>query len=312
MDDAIVEMVVRTFASVFPQMEIWDASSGDIIMIGSIQAWKSDLETFRKVFQLPEPSRDLARIGLTSPESILALQFASQRTAFAISGPGPLQTDDFPQLEYAAPRAFYIGHRAHRLNVYDERTWQAGMAAAEKNVALASLDGAALKAVFNALGGSVNPDLQSHLRVRCNQKLAAQFTPVGGGLTLPCVFAIPDAAAPIPPPSAVTNEVVRLLFEAEVALNSGTEDELQAISEIARILAGTKSYEAESAGWSATYYAGLAVRGSLRRNDIQTAKRILQQALQLEPDSDVLLYLDRVIARGVGGQSGSLAFQTHR
>jgi len=311
MDDAIVEMVMRTFSEVFPSMEIWDASGGDIIMIGSLKPWQSDLATFRKVFKLPGPVRDLAKIGLTNPESILALQFASQRTAFAISGPGPLQTDDFPQLEYAAPRAFYIGHTAHRLNVFDERTWQAGFASAEKVTALSSLDSTALKSIFNGIGSSVNPDLQSHLRVRCNEKLAAAFAPVGGGLSLPCVFIIPNALGLTPPPAAATNEVAKVLFEAEVALNSGA-DELQAITEIEKILLDTKSYKPETAGWSATYYGALAVKGSLRRNDTPAAMRILRHALQLEPDSDVLLYLNRVIARGAADHSGNFALQSSR
>jgi predicted membrane-bound spermidine synthase len=312
MDDAIVDTVVRTFSTVFPNMEIWDASGGDIIMMGSLQPWQCDVETLRKVLQLPEPAHDLARIGLTSPESILALQFASQRTAFAIAGPGPLQSDDFPQLEYAAPRAFYIGHRAQRLNVFDERTWQAGLTSAEKAAALASLDSSALKAIFNGIGSSVNPDLQSHLRIRCNQKLAAEFVPVGGGVSLPSVFAIANLSDLTPPPAATTNDVARALFDTEVAFNSGSANEIQAISEIEKILLATKSYDAASAGWSATYYGGLAIKASLRRNDTQTATRILQQALRLEPGSDVLLYLNRVITRSAAGHSGNLAFQAQR
>ena len=49
---------------------------------------------------------------------------ASQRTAFAIAGDGPIQTDDFPILEYEAPKAFFIGKSAYELFLFDERTWQ--------------------------------------------------------------------------------------------------------------------------------------------------------------------------------------------
>ena len=39
MHDGIVDLVLRTFQSVFPAMEIWDSNGGDIILIGSTRPW---------------------------------------------------------------------------------------------------------------------------------------------------------------------------------------------------------------------------------------------------------------------------------
>src|SRR6185295_4286067 len=53
MHDGIVGLVIRTFSSVFPFVEIWDAGPGDIVMVGSLQPWKSGPELFQRGFSLP-------------------------------------------------------------------------------------------------------------------------------------------------------------------------------------------------------------------------------------------------------------------
>ena len=51
MDDQTLDVVVRTFRAVFPNMEIWDVNDGDIVMLGSDRPWKSDLEAYRRAVQ---------------------------------------------------------------------------------------------------------------------------------------------------------------------------------------------------------------------------------------------------------------------
>jgi hypothetical protein len=139
-------------------MEIWDAGSGDIILLGSNRPWDWSLEGLRKACERELVRQDLAGIGLGTPEALFARQFASQRTAFAIAGPGPIQSDGFPVLEYEAPLAFYIGANASRLMRFDERTWQSGFASPEKRAALANLDNHTLARIF--ANCSINPELQ--------------------------------------------------------------------------------------------------------------------------------------------------------
>ncbi len=76
-------------------------------------------------------------INIESPEALLARQLASQRTGFAIADKGAIQSDLFPVLEYAAPRAFFLGTGSRVLWQYDERTRQQLLAPAEKAATLA-------------------------------------------------------------------------------------------------------------------------------------------------------------------------------
>src|SRR5207302_753742 len=92
--------------------------------------------------------KDLASIGLGTPEAFWARRFASQRTAPFIAGPGPIQSDVFPMLEYDAPLAFYIGANASGIMRFDERTWQSALASAEISATFSKLDLMTLGAIF--------------------------------------------------------------------------------------------------------------------------------------------------------------------
>ena len=127
------ELVLRTFHSVFPYMEIWDAGAGDIVLLGSKQPWATGPDVFQQGFAIDRVRTDMWMIDLQSPEALLARQLASQQTAFAIPGPGPLQSDLFPILEYAAPRAFFLGTGSRMLDRFDERTRQQLLAPPGKN-----------------------------------------------------------------------------------------------------------------------------------------------------------------------------------
>jgi hypothetical protein len=163
MHDGIVSLVLRTFCSEFPFVEVWDSNDGDIIMLGSFQSWQTGPDIFKKSFVLNGVKSDLGSIGIHSPEALLARQLASQRTAFAIAGGGPIQSDLFPVLEYAAPRSFYIGENSRMLVQYDERTRQQLLAPREKNAVLRALPDAEVGSVFSEYT-SVNRELLASIR----------------------------------------------------------------------------------------------------------------------------------------------------
>lgn len=175
MHDGIVSLVLRTFNSVFPYVEIWDPGGGDVVILGSLQPWQTSPEVFRKSFGIPGVRSDLDTIGIHSPEALLARQLASQRTASAIAGDGPVQRDLFPVLEYAAPRAFYIGVNAKVFERFDERTRQQAVAPPDKLATLHSLAVADVRSVFFPYS-TVNKELLDCL--------------LGGeaGANVPCVF----------------------------------------------------------------------------------------------------------------------------
>ena len=82
--------------------------------------------------------------GTTTPstvrltvESVTVVSPWSKTTS--IAGDGPMQGDLFPILEYAAPRAFFMGTGTRMLEGYDERTRRMLLAPTEKNAVLHSL-----------------------------------------------------------------------------------------------------------------------------------------------------------------------------
>jgi predicted membrane-bound spermidine synthase len=196
MQDSIVELVLRTFGSVFPHTEIWDAAAGDILILGSMQPWNSSPETFGRAFTMKGVKSDLAGIGIHSPEQLLARQLASQRTAFAIAGEGPIESDLFPLLEHVAPVAFFIGGRAKTLSLYDERTRQLQLSPTFKQAALRNLSSNDARSVFSTFE-SVNDELMC-----CILDLPA-------GAKIPCVFKPRDAQT-TNPPSALDQAVASL------------------------------------------------------------------------------------------------------
>jgi predicted membrane-bound spermidine synthase len=296
MDDKTLDMVLRTFSAVFPNMEIWDLGDNDIILLGSTQPWESDPEAFRPAFELQEPRQDLASLSLMTPQEVLTRQFASQQTAYAIAGPGPIESDNFPILEYAAPRAFYMHHERWgvvQLQDYDERTWQMGLAPLEKNKVLEGLGQADLRPIFGKLVGTGSPQLQSYLNNYFQGRVGAMLF---GNRVMPCVFRETNTATVVyAMPSVATNLVSRQLYSAEIALHSQPTKWPQAIQSIGTILGSLRDYNPQEMDWSPAYYADLAVKASLRLGNTSEAKAILLRGLQLEPDSSQLRYLSRIL-----------------
>lgn len=190
--DEIVDLVLRTFRSVFPHMEIWDAGAGDIILLGSLTPWQTGPEVFKQSFAIDRLRTDLQMIDINSPEVLMARQLASQRTAFAIAGDGPIQSDRFPILEYRAPRAFYLSPAARLLDHFDERTYQQLLAPPEKRAVLANLPPESAQLVFSTFA-TVNARLYEVMRGS------------SGGAGVPCAMPTPNPAPPAPTDGTIIN-----------------------------------------------------------------------------------------------------------
>jgi predicted membrane-bound spermidine synthase len=203
-EDKIVDLVLRTFSSVFPYVEIWDTGSGDMVILGSLHPWATGPNVFRKGFAIDRVKTDMRMIDIQSPEALMARQLASQQTGFAIAGPGPIQTDLFPILEYAAPPALYFGDRSRMLDRYDERTRQQLLAPEKKRALLHSLSLMNAQIVFNGFS-TINGELYGCLFGNS----------LGSGV--PCAFQTPN---PAPPPDADGS----LLSNAEQSFAAGNLD----------------------------------------------------------------------------------------
>jgi hypothetical protein len=207
MNDDLLKLVFRTFGSVFPNMEIWDTRNGDIVILGSLHPWPTGPETFRQGFAIDRVRTDLAMINIKSPESLLARQVASQRTAFAIAGPGPIQSDLSPILEYAAPEAFFMGNGTRMLELFDERTRQQLLAPPEKDAVLHSLSLGEARYVFSDFS-TINGELYGCL------------FGLPSSANVPCIFQTPQ---PSPPPAADGS----LVSTAERSLQNGNMEQAE-------------------------------------------------------------------------------------
>jgi hypothetical protein len=128
-------------------------------------------------------------LDILSPEALMARQLASQRTAAAIPGPGPVQTDLAPNLEYSAPRALFLHEFCQMMQRYDERTVQQLLAPPEKQAQLRALSKDDVQLVFRSFA-TVNAQL---------------FHSVMGdpaGANVPSVF---QTSKSIPPPSSTAS-----------------------------------------------------------------------------------------------------------
>jgi hypothetical protein len=297
--DGILLMVFRTFARVFPFLEVWDAGGGDLILLGSRRSWPTGANAYAQVVEREWPRHDLERIGLKSPAMLWARQLASQQTAFAIAGEvGAIQSDGFPVLEYAAPPAFYLGGVARALFKFDERTWQSALASPDKRVALATLDRSALATIF-AEFGTVNADLDRYLHQRL--RLGVETESVGvavGGFYMPCVFQPAGTWPQMPPPTTGAEQTWLKLLRAEASLHTEPEAWQAAVETILSTLRANqlKPGLQDPAGASA-HFAAVAVRACLSRGELERAAQLLELALGSDPNGLELGYLKRLWER---------------
>ena len=280
MHDGIVELVLRTFNSVFPRVEIWDSCSGDIILLGSLQSWQTGPDVFRQGFTLPGVRLDLAQIGIRSPEALLARQLASQRTAFAITGGGPIQSDLFPVLEYAAPRALYLGDNSRMLEKFDERTRQQLLAPADKLAILQSLPPEQVQSIFSEF-------------TTINSELFVSVRGLASAATLPCVFNpnSPRTTIPAPPADNPTNAAI---LTRAAALIGGT---IQQRREGIALIESAVEAQSSSTNRSVAEWVALAATAGLSLGDLEPAGRLAVLALKRDPTEAQAAYVARIVER---------------
>jgi spermidine synthase len=305
MHDGIVEMVLRTLGSVFPTMEIWDTNDGDIVLLASDRPWNMTLDSMRQAYKNEAVRKDLESIGLDSPEAVLARLFASQRTATCIAGPGPIQTDGFPLLEYEAPVAFFLGVKATGLVRFDERTWQSGFAPEERRRALAGLDDPALRNIF--AHDTINTDLWRMIAERLKRNNIAVGKKGPMILTAPCVFdpTLNNVDTSLTPN---TGEALSKIIRARAELQNDQGDfnknaQLVRSTLAAEILAyGAKTPEKGSAN-----FAAVAARAAILHREFDLASDFLALGLKLDPTDPEFAYLARLREREVALRNGTSA-----
>lgn len=119
--DEALNMVLATFGSVFPYFSIWHPSVSDLILVGSVQPQKVDIEAMERRFYVPAVKSDLERIEMTRLPVFLAREIVSQHNGFFIPpSETTLHSDFYPALEYVAQKAFFAGRTSSRWRDFDE------------------------------------------------------------------------------------------------------------------------------------------------------------------------------------------------
>jgi hypothetical protein len=108
-----LDMVVRTLATVFPRISVWQSQTRDLILIASIAPQGTDLQAVLARAALPEVQSSLDSIGLGRPVALLARELIDDSRGRWISeSRGAIQTDDRPKLEYLAQAGFFAHQEA--------------------------------------------------------------------------------------------------------------------------------------------------------------------------------------------------------
>jgi len=218
---------------------------------------------------------------------------ASQRTAFAIAGDGPLQRDQFPVLEYAAPRAFYLGVGSKALLRFDERTIQEEMASSEATKVLPVLTDDQLDAVFGRFV-SVNSDVGQYVRWRKQAGATPEDEVEPDGLrSLPCLFRPADKKRVTGPINPNLNEEEKSVEVAFGLLCGDRSQQLEGLSQMESLLRNRKP----DARWVAAACAAKASKVSLLHSQVERSKVFLALGLQSAPLDMQLLYLARIVER---------------
>jgi spermidine synthase len=109
MSEADLASIVATFLTAFPDGSLWLVGEADVLLIGtrdgSIDARLAQLEARWR--DTAAVMRDLERVKVHDPASVLALHVAGGRALATFAGAARVQTDDRTALEFSAPLTLY-------------------------------------------------------------------------------------------------------------------------------------------------------------------------------------------------------------
>jgi len=111
-----LRMVYRTFAQVFPDVSLWAVNDSDMLLIGTARPQRlsyADLQA--ALADRPVARRDLRDLGFEDAYSLLAMYLMPRPALLKMAGEADLNLDDFPRLEFSAPRN--LGRETSTLNM---------------------------------------------------------------------------------------------------------------------------------------------------------------------------------------------------
>lgn len=110
------DLVLSTFHDVFPYVTVWQASEGDIVLIGSERELPSDYEFIKEAMNRPRVAEDLKSVGLDTFAGLFScFLLDTDAVEEYLDGFSKRVTDDDPSLEFTMPQT--IGQTTHHTRI---------------------------------------------------------------------------------------------------------------------------------------------------------------------------------------------------
>ena len=112
MEKSVLKTILITFRKAFPHaIAFGSIEDTDLLLIGSEEKLSVDFEAFARRMKYDKVAADLKRIGISSLFTMLSTQIFDTRGMQRWAGIGPINSDNFPVVEYRAPRGFFHASR---------------------------------------------------------------------------------------------------------------------------------------------------------------------------------------------------------
>lgn len=96
--------IIRSFVHIYPDSALFFTGL-DVVMLGFNNKVHLDIRDVRAKFSIPSVSNSLADVGFTSPEAIMGMYVSDMGRAEKLTGPGPLNSDTLPIIEFSTPKS---------------------------------------------------------------------------------------------------------------------------------------------------------------------------------------------------------------
>jgi spermidine synthase len=115
LEPADLRMVFRTFATEFPRVTLWRGEVADYLLLGQSSGTAPfSLDRLQRLWSLPSLQTDFKKLGLQSPEGLLAYHLLDDADVRRFSQGAAFNSDDLTHLEFRAPKSLFAEDLAEK------------------------------------------------------------------------------------------------------------------------------------------------------------------------------------------------------